>query len=162
MINMKKFDKVYNQIITEARFTLSSLKPVSRKTPDIEEVKAELLKLFKCNSWEEFIDIQSPGQCDFISKAVCRLFPKFKMVSVFVKISQEAKKVDPGLTHATHFLNKLNSKYYDFGKGSNCYDGVYVLEGLGNKYDVNVTEEESFQFYNEIEVDPKEIGTIVR
>ena len=160
---MLKFNEEYFKIISESTITLRTLKPISRGTPDIETVKNELLKLFKISTWNEFIDMQKTGQCDFISKAVCRLFPKFKMVSVYVNLSDEAKKkMNPGYTYATHFLNKLNNKYYDFGKGTNCYEGVYVLEGLGNKYDVNVTEDEAKNFSKEQIEDPKAIGTSIR
>lgn len=160
---MIKFNEEYFKIISESKITLRDIKPISKATPEIEQVKTELLKLFKINSWNEFIDLQKAGQCDFISKAVCRLFPKFKMVSVYVNISPEAKKkMEPGFTFATHFLNKLGKKYYDFGKGTNCYEGVYVLEGLGNKYDVNVTDEEAKMFDKEMLEDPKAIGTNIR
>lgn len=160
---MNKFDKLYNQIISESRITLSSLKPITRNVPNIEQVKEELIKLFKFNSWNEFIDFQKAGQCDYIAKLVCKLFPKFKMVSVYVDISPEAKKkMSPGYTFAIHYLNKLNGKYYDFAKGSNCYEGVYILDGLGDKYDVNVTPEESEQFSKEMEENPKAIGTNLR
>ena len=160
---MLKFNEEYIKIITESKLSLSSLKPITRGTPNIEDVKNELLKLFKISSWNEFIDLQRPGQCDFISKAVCRLFPKFKMISVYTNFSKEAmKKMEPGYTYSTHFLNKLGKTYYNFGKGSNCYEGVYVLEGLGDKYDVNVTDKESAQFSKEQQEDPKAIGSTIR
>ena len=160
---MNNFDKLYNKIITEARIPISSLKPITRSVPDIEQVKEELLKLFKFNSWNEFIDFQKAGQCDYIAKLVCKLFPKFKMVSVYVDISPEArKKMSPGYTFAIHYLNKLNGKYYDFAKGTNCYEGIYILDGLGNKYDVNITPKEASRFSKEIEEDPKSIGTTLR
>jgi len=160
---MLKFNEEYFKIISESKITLRDLKPITKGTPDIEDVKKELLKLFKISSWNEFIDLQKAGQCDFISKVVCRLFPKFKMVSVYVNISEEAKKKTTfEYTYATHFLNKLGKKYYDFGKGTNCYDGVYILDGVGNKYDVNVSDEESKYFYDERLEDPKAIGTTIR
>ena len=160
---MLKFNEEYFKIISESKIILGNLKPITRNKPNIEDVKSELLKLFKINTWNEFIDLQKSGQCDFISKAVCRLFPKFKMVSVYVNISEEAKKkMSSGYTFSTHFLNKLGNKYYDFGKGTNRYEGIYVLEGLGNIYDVNITEEEAKQFDKEQEENPKAIGTIIR
>lgn len=160
---MNKFDKLFYKIITEARIPISSLKPITRSVPDIEQVKEELLKLFKFNSWNEFIDFQKAGQCDYIAKLVCKLFPKFKMVSVYVDISPEArKKMGPGYTFAIHYLNKLNGKYYDFAKGTNCYEGIYILDGLGDKYDVNITLKEASRFSKEIEEDPKSIGTTLR
>ena len=160
---MSKFNEEYFKIISESKIILSNLKPITKNIPDIEKVKEELLKLFKINTWNEFIDLQKAGQCDFISKAVCRLFPKFKMISVYVNFSEDAKKkVSPGALYATHFLNKLGKKYYDFGKGTNRYDGVYILEGLGDIYDVNITEEELKQFEKEQEENPKAIGTIIR
>lgn len=160
---MKKFNNEYFKVITESKVILNSLKPISKKAPDIEQVKEELLKLFKFSTWKEFIDLQEAGQCDFIAKAVCRLFPKFKMVSVYVDYSEEAKeKSNSGYTYATHFLNKLGNTYYDFGKGTNVYDGVYILEGLGNIYDVTLTDQEIKQFKNEMEEDPKAIGTNIR
>lgn len=160
---MLKFNEEYFNIISESKIILNTLKPISKGIPDINDVKNELLKLFKFNSWNEFIDLQKAGQCDFIAKAVCRLFPKFKMVSVYVELSKDAKeKMAPGSTFAVHYLNKLNGKYYDFGKGSNCYDGIYVLEGLGNKYDVEITDEEAKNFSKEQLEDPKAIGTTLR
>lgn len=160
---MLKFNEEYFKIITESKVILGNIKPISKSIPNIEDVKSELLKLFKIDTWNEFINMQKAGQCDFISKAVCRLFPKFKMISVYVNFSEEAKKkMSPGYTFAIHFLNKLNNKYYDFGKGTNCYEGVYVLEGLGNKYDVNITDEEAKMFEKEMIEDPKAIGTNIR
>lgn len=161
---MDKFNKEYFKIITESKVILRDLKPITKGKPDIELVKNELLKLFKINSWKEFIDLQQTGQCVFISKAVCRLFPKFKLVSVIVNFSAEAnrKTNNPDETIASHFLNKLGNKYYDFGKGTNCYEGVYVLDGLGDKYDVNITDKEAKEFSEEIEEDPKSIGTNIR
>ena len=160
---MNKFDKLFHKIITETRIPIFSIKPITRSIPNIEQVKEELLKLFKFNSWNEFIDFQKAGQCDYIAKLVCRLFPKFKMVSVYVDISPEArKKMSPEYTFAIHYLNKLNGKYYDFAKGTNCYEDVYILDGLGDKYDVNITPEESARFSKEIEEDPKSIGTTLR
>lgn len=160
---MKNFNEKYIEIITESKIILNNLKPISNKVPNIEDVKSELLKLFKFNTWDEFINLQKTGQCDFISKAVCRLFPKFKMVSVYVDFSPDAiKKLGDDEPYATHFLNKLGKNYYDFGKGTNRYDNTYILEGYGNIYDVNLTKEEIGQFRDEINVNPKEIGTIIR
>ena len=160
---MKNFNNEYFKIITESKVILRDLKPITKSIPDIGTVKEELLKLFKFNSWSEFIDLQEAGQCDFISKAVCRLFPKFKMVSVFVNFSEDAmKKMKSEDTYCVHFLNKLGNTYYDFGKGTNRYDNVYALEGLGNIYDVTLTEEEIKQFSKEQIEDPKQIGTTIR
>lgn len=160
---MKKFNSEYFKIISESKIILGNLKPISKAKPDIEVVKKELLKLFKFSSWNEFIDLQKTGQCDFISKVVCRLFPKFKMVSVFVDFSEKAKeKLGEDEPYATHFLNKLGNDYYDFGKGTNKYEGTYILEGLGNVYDVTLTDEERKNLRDEIQVNPKDIGTIIR
>lgn len=160
---MKNFNSEYFKIISESKLTLSSLKPISKNKPDIETVKNELLKLFKFSSWNEFIDLQKTGQCDYISKVVCRLFPKFKMVSVYVDFSKEAiKDLGDNEPYATHFLNKLGNEYYDFGKGTNRYNGIYILKGLGNIYDVSLTADEQKQLRDEIQINPKEIGIIVR
>ena len=99
----------------------------------------------------------------YISKVVCRLFPKFKMVSVYVDFSNEAiKELGDNEPYATHFLNKLGNEYYDFGKGTNRYNEIYILKGLGNIYDVSLTADERKQLRDEIQVNPKEIGTIIR
>ena len=75
---------------------------------------------------------------------------------------KQERKWGAGYTFAIHYLNKLNNVYYDFAKGSNCYDGVYILDGFGDKYDVNITPEESAQFSKEMEEDPKALGTNLR
>lgn len=160
---MKKFNEEYFKIITESKIILNSLKPITRGTPDIEQVKSELLKLFKFSYWKDFVDMQKTGQCDFISKVVCRLFPKFQMVSVIVDFSEDAiKRLGDEDAYASHFLNKLGNTYYDFGKGTNRYSGVYILKGLGDIYDVNLTEWEASHLRDEIKINPKEIGTMVR
>ena len=63
---MKNFNNEYFKIITESKVILRDLKPITKSIPDIGTVKEELLKLFKFNSWNEFIDLQEVGQCDFI------------------------------------------------------------------------------------------------
>ena len=103
------FNEKYLQIITEAQFNLYQLKPLTKRIPSVEEVQTELLKLFKFNTWKEFIESQRPGQCTFISKAVCRLFPKFQLISCYTKFSPEALNALNLYQedYSTHFLNKI-------------------------------------------------------
>ena len=73
----------------------------------IDLVKEILLKVFKYNTWQEFVDSQQLGECQTIAKAVCRLFPKFKYVSVYVNASDEANEALKEESVAIHYLNKL-------------------------------------------------------
>lgn len=104
---MKDLVRIYN-ILNESRgVILYKLKPVTRGKPNIDLVKETLLKVFKYNTWQEFVDSQQPGECQTIAKAVCRLFPKFKYVSVYINASAEANEALKEESVAIHYLNKL-------------------------------------------------------
>ena len=167
---LKKFDKLCESIISESvirkkfydRF--SKAKPISRKIPTIEQIKEELLKLSECTNWDHFLALKSKGDCDLIAKAVARMFPKIKMVSATILFSEDAKKkLDKEKGYeCVHFLNKLNDKYIDFGKATNIYDGVYVLEGIDDIKSCEYSDEAAQHLTDEEEEDPKQLGTYLR
>lgn len=161
---MNEFDKTYFNIIMESRVILSNIKPVSKNVPTIDEIKNELLKLFQFSSWNEFIDMQQTGQCSTISKAVCRLFPKVKMVSAIVNFSDLAKLEinDKNEMNCVHYFNKLGKNYLDFAKGTNRYKNIYVMKGVGDIYDVTFTPKELALIEDIRNENPKEIGTTLR
>jgi hypothetical protein len=161
---MENFNKEYLNIVTESRVILNNIKPVSKNIPTLDEIKTELLKLFKFSDWNEFIDMQQTGQCSTIAKAVCRLFPKVKMVSAIVTFSDLAKLEinDDEEMNCVHYFNQIGKEYFDFAKGTNRYKNVYVMKGDGDIYDVTYTEKE-LKLISEIrKEDPKAIGTILR
>lgn len=161
---MENFNKEYLNIVTESRVILNNIKPVSKNIPTLDEIKTELLKLFKFSDWNEFIDMQQTGQCSTIAKAVCRLFPKVKMVSAIVTFSDLAKLEinDDDEMNCVHYFNQIGTEYFDFAKGTNRYKNVYVMKGDGDIYDVTYTEKE-LKLISEIrKEDPKAIGTILR
>jgi hypothetical protein len=161
---MENFNKEYLNIVTESRVILNNIKPVSKNIPTLDEIKTELLKLFKFSDWNEFIDMQQTGQCSTIAKAVCRLFPKVKMVSAIVTFSDLAKLEinDDDEMNCVHYFNQIGKEYFDFAKGTNRYKNVYVMKGDGDIYDVTYTEKE-LKLISEIrKEDPKAIGTILR
>jgi hypothetical protein len=161
---MENFNKEYLNIVTESRIILNNIKPISKNIPTLDEIKTELLKLFKFSDWNEFIDMQQTGQCSTIAKAVCRLFPKVKMVSAIVTFSDLAKLEinDDDEMNCVHYFNQIGKEYFDFAKGTNRYKNVYVMKGDGDIYDVTYTEKE-LKLISEIrKEDPKAIGTILR
>lgn len=161
---MENFNKEYLNIVTESRVILNNIKPISKNIPTLDEIKTELLKLFKFSNWNEFIDMQQTGQCSTIAKAVCRLFPKVKMVSAIVTFSDLAKLEinDDDEMNCVHYFNQIGKEYFDFAKGTNRYKNIYVMKGDGDIYDVTYTEKE-LKLISEIrKEDPKAIGTILR
>lgn len=161
---MKNFNKEYLNIITESKIILNDIKPISKEIPTIDEIKNELLKLFQFSSWNEFIDMQQTGQCSTIAKAVCRLFPKVKMVSAIVNFSDLAKLEinDENEMNCVHYFNKLGKNYLDFAKGTNRYKNIYVMKGVGDIYDVTFTPKELALIEDIRNENPKEIGTTLR
>lgn len=170
MSRLKKFDEAANKILTESRKTymsFSNVKVVSRKTPTIEQIKEELLKLSHKSSWDEFLNEQNCGDCDIIAKTVSKMFPKVKMVSVRIIFSDQAKakmapQDDPDMYTCTHYLNKLNGKYIDFGKATNIYEDVYVLDGIDDIKSCEYTEEGAKHLTEEREENPRQLGTFLR
>lgn len=161
---MKKFDKTYFNIITESKIVISNLKPITKDIPSFDEVKAALLKLYKFSSWDEFIDMQQTGQCDKIAKTVSKLFPKIKMVSANINFSNIAKlKInDKEEYNAVHYFNKIGKDFIDFGKGTNKYNDVYILDGIDDLYDVTFSEEALKNIEDIRNENPNSIGITLR
>lgn len=168
---MNTFDKAYRRILLEGKMNRlwnpNAIKAKSRGIPSIETVKEELLKLSGCSSWEDFVNMQQSGDCDMIAKTVARMFPKIKMVSVIIEFCENAIKQmeqqdNPDMYKCSHFLNKLNGKYLDFGKGTNRYENVYVLDGEDDMYSCEYKESAVKYLTDERLEDPKQLGTTLR
>jgi hypothetical protein len=108
--------------------------------------------------------MQQTGQCSTIAKAVCRLFPRVKMVSAIINFSDLAKLEinDDEEMNCVHYFNKIGNEFYDFGKGTNRYNNVYVMKGDGDIYDVTFTNKELNLITEIMNENPKEIGIRLR
>lgn len=161
---MKEFDKTYFNIITESKIVIRNLKPITKDVPTLDEVKAALLKLYKFSTWDEFIDMQQTGQCDKIAKTVSKLFPKIKMVSAIIDFSESAilKINDNEENNAVHYFNKIGKNFVDFGKGTNRYNNVYILDGIDDIYDVNFSSEALKNIKDIKSENPNSIGIVLR
>lgn len=130
--------KALNEYITESLLN----------TVDIEAIKKFLIKRAKVSSWEECVDKQEFGTCDKIVKVIWENFYEMFDCPVDLKInySKQAQELinDNGEMNGNHYVLKKNNKYYDFARGANCINGIYVLTQKSNKdkYDIIFTKEE--------------------
>lgn len=115
---------------------------------DIEAIKKFLIKRAKVSSWEECVDKQEFGTCDKIVKSIWENF--YEMfdcpVELIIDYSTQAQELinDNEEMNGNHFVLKKDNKYYDFARGANCINGIYVLTQNENKdkYDIILTKEE--------------------
>jgi hypothetical protein len=171
-MELKNFVAVYKSILNESVRAsyykkFADVKLVSRKTPTVDEIKEKLLEITGLQDWQAFLDEERPGDCDMIARAVSRMYPKVKMVSVRILFSEQAKakmdpQDDPMMYTCTHFLNKLDNRYIDFGKATNIYEDVYVLDGVDDITSCEYSDEAVKMLTDEREEDPRQIGTYLR
>ena len=169
---MKHFNRLARRyLISEnmRRFVniLYSARLKTRGTPSVEDVKKALLELTGIDSWQAFVSKQESGDCEFIARAVSRLFPKLKFVSVKISFSQQAidqmdPDDDPEWFTCIHYLNKLGDEYLDFAKHSNVYENVYALDGVDDIDSFTYSEEALKHFSEEQIENPKDLGVALR
>jgi hypothetical protein len=151
-----KFGQVIRESIgIDAKEFSDKIKLVSNPVDDLptpEQVKEFLLDTFKMKDWKTFIDSQLYGGCQELAELVVAKFPAVKIIQGDGKLSKKAaKKLNATSVAAkmfTHYFNKIGNTYYDFGKGTNTESDVYLMEGLGDKYSVELTEKELSSYYD--------------
>ena len=124
---------------------------------DIEKVKDFLIKKYHVSTWEECIDKQKFGDCRKICTMIWKEFPDMfdNAYDIDIDYSDIAnKKTNDGITFGNHYVLQKGSKIYDFARGANCYNGVYLLtqyEDMHDKYDVIFTKAEEKYIHNKIQ-----------
>lgn len=125
---------------------------------NINLVKDFLIKYFNVNSWEEYVDSLENGDCrkvcDLIRKKFPNLFDKM-LDNIFIDYSEIAQRKihDNGEMYGNHYVLTKGGQIYDFARGANCINGIYVLtqrEDNLDKYDILFTDYEKNLIYNEI------------
>lgn len=143
----------------------------------IKNIQALLLKYFNKKSWQQYIDSQKYGICDFIAFLVNQMCSDFKIICVEYNFSKLAikqlnEKNDFGDTFGTHYLNEYNGQLYDFGKGTNTIAGIYLLKFNNfDKYTITLTQNEKhlltniqekilYEIYFKQKIKPEYIGIL--
>lgn len=124
---------------------------------DIEKVKDFLIKKYHVSTWEECIDKQKFGDCRKICTMIWKEFPDMFDNAYDIDIDYTPiamKKLnDNGEDFGNHYVLQKGSKIYDFARGANCYNGIYLLtqyEDMHDKYDVVFTKTEEKCIKNKI------------
>ena len=114
----------------------------------IKNIQGLLLKYFNKNSWQQYIDTQKYGKCDFIAFLVSKICSDFSIIEIkynFSKIAikQLHQKNDFGDMFGTHYLNEYNNELYDFSKGCNSISNIYLMKNNKfDKYTVTLTNQQ--------------------
>lgn len=123
---------------------------MSLSNKQIEKVKKYLMSYYKTNTWKECIDKQKYGDCKKICKLIVNEFPKMfnkYALDIYFDFSENAKILinDDKLMYGNHYVLVKDGIYYDFGRGANCINDIYVMTQYVNnsdKYDVVMTNNE--------------------
>jgi hypothetical protein len=151
-----KFGQVIRESIgIDAQEFSDKMKLVSNPVDDLptpEQVKEFLLDTFKMNDWKTFIDSQLYGGCQELAELIVTKFPAVQIIQGDGELSKKAaKKLNATSVAAkmfTHYFNKIGNTYYDFGKGTNTESNVYLLDGLGDKYSIELTQKELGNYFD--------------
>ena len=123
------------------------MKKLSNKK--IKEIKNFLINCYKVTTWEECIDHMKFGHCKTICKLIAKQFPNTftKMISITFDYSPEAISLlnDNEDMFGNHYILCIGNNMYDFARGCNCINGIYVMTQNNNldKYDITLTEAEN-------------------
>ena len=113
-----------------------------------------MLNRYNISTWNDFVDNQKMGGCKEIVKLIWTNFSEMfdYPVEIFINYSDQAKNLidDNKEMRGNHFVLLNGSTYYDFARGSNCINGIYVLTQKNNedKYDIIFTPEEEKCIYD--------------
>lgn len=117
---------------------------------NINLIKEFLIKYYKVNTWEECINNMNYGDCRKICKLIIKQFPEMfdkYLINVAFDYSPQAIELinDDGQMYGNHYLLMKGNYYYDFSRGCNCVNGIYVLTQNNNldKYDIEFSEGEN-------------------
>jgi hypothetical protein len=130
---MNKFIDAYNNILTETILT---------------HIKQQLLRYFNKTTWEEYIDSLEFGQCQKIAKIVYCCCPQ--LVKIYSGTEQFPQAVieqlnalgDNNEMNGVHYIVNINDRFYDFGKGANTINNIYLIGTNKEKYNIEMTEAE--------------------
>lgn len=119
----------------------------------IQKIQKYLLKKFKKKNWNQFITSQKYGDCQKIASIVANLDQNIQVYEAQQNFSQRAvdklkEMGDDGDMFGNHYINKINGQYYDFGKGTNCISGVYLVGDNENLFNVELSQDELKHFYD--------------
>ena len=114
----------------------------------IKDIQSILLKYFNKNSWQQYTNSLKFSKCDYIAYLVSKICND----SIGVEIQQNYSKLaiqqlhknnDFNQMYGNHYLNEYNNQLYDFGKGANCINGIYLLKYNNfDKYTITLTDNE--------------------
>lgn len=111
-----------------------------------EQVKSFLCEVFGFGDWKSLVKSQVYGTCLETSRLIHMKFPQVKIVCGDGSVSKSAAKKLKATSVAdkqfVHYFNKVGNTYFDFGKGTNTENGVYLLDKLGDQFSVELTEKE--------------------
>lgn len=117
---------------------------------NIERIKQFLISKYHVNTWEECIDKQVYGTCREICKLIVKEFPNVfdrYALDIYCDFSDIAIKLinDDEEPCGNHYVLTKGKTIYDFARGANCINGIYVLtqmEDNSDKYDIVFTDAE--------------------
>jgi len=116
---------------------------------NIELIKKFLIDYYKVNTWEECVDLMKFGQCQKLCRLIYKQFPnlfKNHLLNVVCDYSEQAQQLinDDEDMYGNHFLLVCGSHWYDFARGCNCINEIYVLTHNNNidKYDIEFSDKE--------------------
>jgi len=162
-------DDAYFSIISESkpRWLVDDAKVITRSNPTVMQIKEALLSLVKMDDWNAFVDSQQVGECALIAQSVSRMFPKMGFYSVTINFSEKAisqmeLQDDPDMFTCSHYLNMFKGQYFDFGKATNRYEGVYVLDGIDDMYSCVYSEDAASHLVDPMKQDPRMQGVYLR
>ena len=121
---------------------------------DVEKIKTFLLNRYNASTWNDFVDNQKMGDCKEIVKLIWTNFSEMfnRPEEIFINYSDQAKNLidDNKEMRGNHFVLLNGTTYYDFARGSNCINGIYVFTQKNNydKYNINYTTEEKKCIYS--------------
>lgn len=101
----------------------------------INDIKNFIIYYYGFDSYEEFIDNQSIGECQDISDTVYENFKQFGVKHVFGEIELDEPYLDDNQEEQilmTHHWNTFGKNILDFSKGTLSN---YIDDGLLIKYD---------------------------
>jgi hypothetical protein len=108
----------------------------------VEKIKEYLYTTEGYDSWEDFVDNQSIGECQYIVSTIIKNFPEVK--KFFGEIEVEEPYIDENGEEQnlmTHHWVKINGEPFDFSKGT-----LKNYISFENIYDPEV---EDYYIYNE-------------
>lgn len=126
---------------------------------NINKVKQFLINYYNVNSWEEYVDTRNYGDCQKVCRLIQKNFPKLfdkMLTNIYIDFSEIAKNKihDDKEMNGNHYVLTKKDEMYDFARGCNCINGIYVMtqmEDNSDKYNIFFTEEEKQLIYYDIQ-----------